>query len=79
MSDQVYEQRTVYDALIEKHPAVGELQHDIVSEPTGRWVHPVIFEEIAGLSIMEAALHTEGNAGLSGLDAYAWKRMCSSF
>ena len=28
---------------------------------------------------MEAALHTEGSAGPSGLDAYAWKRMCTSF
>ena len=79
MNDQVDEHRTVYDVLFEKHPAGGELQHDIVSKPTGRRVHPVIFEEITGLSIMEAALHTEGSAGPSGLDAYAWKRMCSSF
>ena len=68
----------MYDVLLEKHPAGGELQQDIDSEPTGRRVHPVIFE-ITGLSIMEAALCTEGSAGLSGLDAYAWKRMCSSF
>ena len=78
MNDQVDEHRTVYDVLFKKHPAGGELQHDIVSKPTGRRVHPVIFE-ITGLSIMEAALHTEGSAGPSGLDAYAWKRMCSSF
>lgn len=79
MNDQVDEHRTVYDVPLEKHLAGGELQHDIVSEPTGRKVHPVIFDEITGLSIMEAALHTEGSAGPSGLDAYAWKRMCNSF
>ena len=78
MNDQVDKHRTVYDVLLEKHPAGGELQQDIDSKPTGRRVHPVIFE-ITGLSIMEAALHTEGSAGPSGLDAYAWKRMCSSF
>ena len=79
MNDQVDEHRTVYDVLFEKHPAGGELQHDIVSEPTGRRVHPTFFEEITDLSIMEAALHTEGSAGPSGLDAYAWKRMYISF
>ena len=79
LSDQVDEHRKVYNVLLEKHPAGGELQPDIVAEPTGRTVHPAIFEEITGLSIMEAALHTEGCVGPSGLDAYAWKRMCSSF
>ena len=78
LSDQVDEHRKVYNVLLEKHPAGGELQPDIVAEPTGRTVHPAIFEEITGLSIMEAALHTEGCVGPSGLDAYAWKRMCSS-
>ena len=30
-------------------------------------------------AILQAALHTNGAAGLSGLDAYAWRRLCSSF
>ena len=79
LNNQVDENRTVYDVLLEKHPSGGELQSDVVSKPTGRKVHPVIFQEITGQSITEAALHTEGSAGPSGLDAYAWKRMCSSF
>ena len=29
--------------------------------------------------IRNAALHTHGAAGLSGLDAYDWRRLCSSF
>ena len=48
LSDQVDEHQKVYDVLLEKHPAGGELQPDIVAEPTGRTVHPVIFEEITG-------------------------------
>ena len=64
---------------MEKHLAGENLQPIVLSEPTERSVHPVIFKEISGVSILEAALHTEGSAGPSGLDAYAWKRMCSSF
>ena len=30
-------------------------------------------------AIHQAALHTNGAAGLSGLDAYVWRRLCSSF
>ena len=29
--------------------------------------------------ILNAALHTHGASGLSGLDAFAWRRLCSSF
>ena len=79
LDEQVDEHRTVYDVLIEKHPEGAELQPDIIIETTGQSVHPVIFKEITGASIMEAALHTNGSAGPSGLDSHAWKRMCSSF
>ena len=58
LNDQVDEHRTVWDILIEKHPAGEGLQSNIVSAPTGRGVHPIIFEEITALSIMEAALYT---------------------
>ena len=34
---------------------------------------------ITGESIRHAALHTQGSAGPSGVDAYAWRRLCSSF
>ena len=79
LNDLVDEHRTVRDVLMEKHPAGEGLQSKLLSEPTSRGVHPIIFEEITTLSIMEAALHTDRSAGLSGLDASAWKRMCSSF
>ena len=79
LNDQVDEHRTVWDVLMEKHPAGEGLQSNILSAPTSRGVHPIIYEEITALSIMEAALHTDGSEGPSGLDASAWKRMCSSF
>ena len=41
--------------------------------------HPVIFESITADSILTAALHTQGTAGLSGIDAVNWIRLCTAF
>ena len=41
--------------------------------------HPIIFEKIDGQLIRSMALRTDGAAGPSGMDAAAWKRLCSSF
>ena len=40
---------------------------------------PIIFERITGESIKQAAMRTNGAAGPSGVDAYGWRRLCSSF
>ena len=40
---------------------------------------PIIYEQITGETIRQAAIHTQGAAGPSGVDAYAWRRLCSSF
>ena len=45
-----------------------------VSEP-----HPVLFDRIDGDAIQSTALKTDGAAGPSGLDAAAWRRLCTSF
>ena len=42
-------------------------------------VHPVVFEAIDATSIKRAALHTDGAAGPSGIDARGWRRLCTSF
>ena len=42
-------------------------------------VHPVVFEAIDATSIKRAALHTDGAAGPSGIDARGWRRLCASF
>ena len=41
--------------------------------------HPVIFDVIDGQLIRSMMLKMDGAAGPSGLDATAWKRMCTSF
>ena len=41
--------------------------------------HPVIFEALDSSVIHAAALRTSGSIGPSGLDAYGWRRLCSSF
>ena len=40
---------------------------------------PVIFTSIDSHMIKNVALHFTGSAGSSGIDANAWRRMCSSF
>ena len=46
----------------------------ILSEDTN-----FLFEQLTGDLIKWAALCTHGAAGPSGVDAYAWRRLCSSF
>ena len=41
--------------------------------------HPVMFEVIDGQLIHNTVLKMDGAAGPSGLDAAAWKCMCTSF
>ena len=55
------------------------LKLSAIAPPSDDIFHPVIFEEIAGASILEAALHTDGCVGPSGMDACAWRRLCGSF
>ena len=39
----------------------------------------MLFDSIDGDAIRRAALRTEGAAGLSGIDASGWRRLCCSF
>lgn len=79
LDTMVDETHTVRDILHEKHPESGSLSSEAVVNPTSRISHPIIFQEITGTTILESALHTEGGAGPSGLDAQAWRRLCTSF
>ena len=45
------------------------------SEP----VKPITFDGLDAGGIRHAALHNHGAAGPSRLDAYVWRRLCSSF
>ena len=72
---------TVREVLQKKHPPPQPLKHsslmtaDVpITEP-----HSVLFDKIDGQLIRSTALRMDGAAGPSGLDAAAWKRLCTSF
>jgi len=73
---------TVLKALSDKHP---KAQFPLPSTLIGGYsnstppLHPIVFEELDGICIRRAALRTRDAAGPSGLDAAAWRRMCTSF
>ena len=72
---------TVYNELLKKHPP-GQPAHPEALKPLssgGSDFHPVIFDAPDGTVIRSAALRTQGSAGPSGLDAYGWRRLCTSF
>ena len=71
--------RSARDILNDKHPK-GKAPPpstlvDGITEPT----NPILFDELNSDTIHQAAMRTQGAAGPSGLDAQAWRRMCSSF
>ena len=40
--------------------------------------HPIVFDQLDAICIRRAVLKTSGAAGPSGLDAAAWRRICTS-
>ena len=75
-------QQTTRDILMEKHPKGKPAPDDALldtSQSTNPCHNPIIFEQITGEATRRAALNTHGAAGPSGVDAYAWRRFCSSF
>ena len=72
---------TVCDELLKKHPK-GQPAHSAALkslDSCSERFYPVIFEALDGALIHNAALCTRGVAGPSGLDAFGWRRLCTSF
>jgi len=71
--------RSVRDILQEKHPLPQVASFDalLTSEPNKE--NPIRFAAITGSSIKKAAIHVNGSAGPSGLDADGWRRICTVF
>ena len=72
---------TVREILLRKHPPKQSPKQSTIITPDAPIVepHPVLFDKIDGLLIRNTVLRMDGAAGPSGLDAAAWKRMCTSF
>lgn len=74
--------RSTRDILLEKQPkGKAPPQEVLLPEPvTGESCHdPIIFDSITGELIKYVATRTQGAAGPSGVDAYAWRHFCCSF
>ena len=70
---------TIRDILHKKHPPSRPVYPSaILPEEAPSSTHPILLESITGQLVRTTAIHTEGTAGPSGLDAADWRRMCSS-
>ena len=72
---------TVCDELLKKHRKSQPAHSAALQSLDGcnDQFHPVIFEALDGALIRTAALHTHGAAEPSGLDAFGWRRLCTSY
>lgn len=79
--DQMVGSKSVRDTLLDKHPPGCPLDpRGVVPPVSGAFdPHPVYFDRITGLLIRSIALHVDGAAGPSNLDAHGWRRICTSF
>ena len=79
LSNGETELRSTRDILLDKHPS-GKAPAAcslLIDDPEP--INPIMFDSLDADAIHQAALHTNGAAGPSGLDAHAWRRLCSSF
>ena len=73
---------TVFDELVKKHPdpSPATLLNLINPGTTNlQSCHPIIFDCLDGDLICRTAVHIEGSAGPSGVDALEWRHSCASF
>ena len=73
------DQLVVHDILIKKHPPGVNPPENVLISDQASLPHEDIFDSLDANLIQKAALKTSGAAGLSGLDAYAWRCMCTSY
>ncbi|CAB4045801.1 Hypothetical predicted protein, partial [Paramuricea clavata] len=73
--------KTTREILLEKHPeGKTPIPETLLSDTEfdQTCFDPIIFERLTGESIKQAAMRTNGAAGPSGVDAFGWRRFCSS-
>ena len=74
-----HDQCTVRDVLKQKHPDAQPADDDALLREAPPRTHEVLFENLDGAIIRSIALHCQGSAGPSGLDATSWRRMCTMY
>ena len=70
---------SVREVLISKHPPSQSAHSNCIIPGEPQDPHPIIFESLDASTIRSAALKVGGAAGLSGLDAHAWRRLCTNY
>ena len=70
---------TVREILAKKHPASSPPCSDTLLPDLQQIPNHFIFDSLNADLILKAAFKTKGAAGLSGLDSFGWRRLCSSF
>ena len=80
MLDTEINGKSVREILSDKHPPAEPIQNSAVmpGEPPAP-PHPTYFAAINRESIRQAAIDTQGAAGPSGMDAAAWRYLCTGF
>ena len=73
------ENTSVKDVLKSKHPQSNPVHQELLNPGVPPDVHPTTFDAIDAALFRSIALRTKGAAGPSGLDAYTWRRLCTSF
>ena len=74
--------KDIFETLKRKHPARKPTIPSAVITSNSYSQDPshfILFDQLDGQMIRKTVLKTEGTAGPSGLDAVAWKRLCTSF
>ena len=70
--DQKIGSQSVRDILLDKHPPGRPLDPSAVP-------HPVFYDSITSSLIRAVALHVDGAAGPSNIDAHGWRCICTSY
>ena len=63
---------------MEKHPKAKEASNDILLPPNATEPQPVIYEEIDGIAVYNAAKRMQGSGGPTHIDADGWKHILCS-
>ena len=70
---------SIKDVLKAKHPVGQSASPADVPPGTPPQPHPIIFDRMDAALIRSITLRTTGAAGPSGVDAHAWRRLCTAF